>query len=91
MDFGHYDMSIPFEPSSIQILASANCAVASLSKKSDCISIGRALKAYFKRNYPNAYVRYDVVASTATSYARMMKVKLLICPPGTVKCLLPGK
>lgn len=91
MDFPYYDGAIPFPPSSIQIFASANCAVASIHKKSDCIEHGRALKAYFKSKYPTSYVRYDIVASTATSFARMMDAKTLICPPGTVMCLLPGK
>ncbi len=91
MDFSYYDAVIPFQPSSVQIFASANCAVASISKKSNCIEHGRALKSYFKQKFPTVYVRFDIVASTATSFARMMNAKLLVCPPGTVNCLLPGK
>jgi len=94
MDMGFYDSVIPADVTSIQIFASAKCSIASIHGTSDCIEHGRALKAYFKTNpvYINriTYVRYDIVASTATSYARMMNSKILICPPGTVDCLIPA-
>ena len=91
MDFGYYDRVLPESPTSIQILASSNCAVASIEGYSDCIEHGRSLKAYFISRLPSTtYVRYDIIASTATSFARMMKAKTLICPPGTVMCLFPG-
>ncbi len=91
MDMAYYDRVITVPPTSIQILASAKCAFSSIQRTSDCIEHGRALKAYLKARFPlPTYVRYDIVASTATSFARMMNVKTLICPPGTVMCLLPG-
>ena len=92
MDVKFYDSVIPLQTSSIQILASPNCAMAHANGKSDCIQYGRALKAHFKEAFGRiTYVRYDIVASTATSYSRMMNSKILICPPGTISCLLPGK
>lgn len=91
MDFSFYDSVIPPGTTSIQILASPNCAMAHANDQSNCIQYGRALKAHFKTNYAStAYTRYDIVASTATSFARMMNVKTLICPPGTISCLLPA-
>lgn len=90
MDFQYYNLAIPFTPTSIQIFASANCAAASIKKKSNCIEHGRALKAHFKQRFPTVYVRYDIVASTATSFARMMNVKILTCPPKTINCILPA-
>jgi hypothetical protein len=92
MDFEFYDnIIIPQKPKSIQIFASPNCALAAVNENSSCLNHGRALKHYFKIRYPRTYVRYDIVASTATSYARMMRAKILVCPPGTVLCLLPGE
>lgn len=92
MDMGFYDKVITERPTSVQIFASASCAIASVQRRSDCIEHGRSLKAYFKLRFPEStYVRYDIVASTATSFARMMSASKLICPPNTITCLLPGK
>mmetsp|Transcript_219 Transcript_219/g.322 ORF Transcript_219/g.322 Transcript_219/m.322 type:complete len:765 (-) Transcript_219:2068-4362(-) len=91
METAYYDRVITTTPTSIQIFASVSCAVASVQRTSDCIEHGRSLKAYFKRRFAKStYVRYDVVASTATSFSRMMSSSILICPPGTVMCLLPA-
>jgi len=94
MNFDIYDKIIPFNSTtSIQIFASAGCAKAYVQGNSDCIEHGRRLKRYFLQTRTpkyGTYVRYDVVGSSAASYARMIDARILICPPGTVMCLLPA-
>lgn len=89
MNYSVYDDVMPPELTSIQILASSNCALASVNGN-DCIEHGRRLKRYFLQTRPNTYIRYDVVGSSAASYTRMIKARILVCPPGTVLCLLPA-
>lgn len=90
MNYDVYDSVIPNGVVSIQIFASASCAVAYVEGRSDCIEHGRRLKRYFIQTRPDTYVRYDVVGSTAASYARMINARILVCPPGTVMCMLPA-
>mmetsp|Transcript_6167 Transcript_6167/g.9355 ORF Transcript_6167/g.9355 Transcript_6167/m.9355 type:complete len:576 (+) Transcript_6167:62-1789(+) len=93
MNFDVYDKLIPPAARSIQIFASANCAIASVEGRSNCIEHGRRLKKYFlqtRSRQHGTYVRYDVVGSSAASFSRMINSKILICPPGTVMCLLPA-
>ena len=93
MNFDVYDKLIPPAARSIQVFASANCAVAAVEGRSNCIEHGRIIKKYFlqtRSQQHGTYVRYDVVGSTAASFSRMINCKILICPPGTVMCLLPA-
>ena len=93
MNFEVYNKVIPPAARSIQVFASANCALAAVEGRSNCIEHGRRLKRYFlqtRTQQYGTYVRYDVVGSTAASYARMTNARILICPPGTVMCLLPA-
>uniref|UniRef100_A0A6U3VH73 Uncharacterized protein n=1 Tax=Ditylum brightwellii TaxID=49249 RepID=A0A6U3VH73_9STRA len=90
MHYSIYDKNIPDSATHLQILATASCAHASVTTGNTCIEHGRRVKRFMKLNRPNVYVRYDVVASTAASFARMIMVKTLICPPGTHSCLLPA-
>ena len=81
------------KPTSIQILISANCALSQINQQSNCVEHGRRLKRHFLQTLTltkGVYVRIDIVASTAASFSRMLHTKLLICPPGTVGCLLPA-
>ena len=94
MNYDVYDSVIPKEVKTIQIFASASCAVNYAEGGStDCIEHGRRLKRYFiqtRTQQHDTYVRYDVVGSTAASFSRMIKARILVCPPGTVMCLLPA-
>merc|ERR1719223_1812259 len=94
MNYDAYDSVIPKEVKTIQIFASASCAVNyAQGGNTDCIEHGRRLKRYFiqtRTQQHDTYVRYDVVGSTAASFSRMIKARILVCPPGTVMCLLPA-
>lgn len=88
-----YDANIPEEVSTIQIFVSASCARASVHHANNCVEHGRRIKRFFMQTrglYSGTYVRIDVVAATAASFTRMVNVKTLICPPGSVSCLLPA-
>jgi hypothetical protein len=90
MNYEVYDRVIPSGVTSIQIFASSSCAVDYVGGNTDCIQHGRKLKSYFVQSRPRTYVRYDVVGSTAASFTRMIQSRILVCPPGTVMCLLPA-
>ena len=90
MNYSVYDKVIPSGVTSIQIFASSSCGLDYVDAKTDCIEHGRRLKRYFKQTRPGTYVRYDVVGSTAASYTRMINARILVCPPGTIMCLLPA-
>lgn len=92
MNYEVYESVLPPLVTSVQIFASSACAIAYAEGRSDCIEHGRRLKKYFitSSSVTNAYVRYDIVASTAAMFARMIDSSVLICPPGTVICLLPA-
>ena len=92
MHYSVYDKYVPNYITHIQIFASASCAIAAVRSQNTCIEHGRRIKRFFVQNRANqgVYVRYDVIASTASAYARMIYVHKLICPPGSVSCLLPA-
>ena len=88
-----YDANIPEKVSTIQIFVSASCARASVHHANNCVEHGRRIKRFFMQTrglYEGTYVRIDVVAATAASFTRMVNVKTLVCPPGSVSCLLPA-
>jgi len=95
MNYGLYSDAIPFSTTSIQILATASCAhaAAPLDSTNSCIEHGRRLKRFFMqtRGLNDAvYVRYDVIASTASILARAAHAKTLVCSPGTITCIIPA-
>lgn len=93
MNYKVYDSIIPTGVKSIQIFASSSCGIDYVESKTDCIEHGRRLKRYFintRSSQYGTYVRYDVVGSTAASFSRMVNSRILICPPGTISCLLPA-
>jgi len=89
-----YDRVIPSDATSVQILLSSSCAISYIQGSSDCVEHGRRLKRHLiqTRTFSSigTYVRIDVVASSAAAYARMITANVLVCPPGTVNCLLPA-
>mmetsp|Transcript_48951 Transcript_48951/g.147459 ORF Transcript_48951/g.147459 Transcript_48951/m.147459 type:complete len:752 (-) Transcript_48951:62-2317(-) len=85
-----YDKYIPEYVTSIQVFASASCAHAAVHNRHTCIAHGGAVRRYLVSTRRNAKVRYDVVASTAASYARLIHCHKVICPPGSVGCMLPA-
>ena len=92
MNYNVYESVLPPLVTSVQIFATPDCAIAYTEGRSDCIEHGRRLKKYFKTSssITQAYIRLDIVASTAAMFARMIDSSVLICPPGTVICLLPA-
>lgn len=93
LHYSVYDENIPSAVTSIQIFLSSSCARASARGQSSCVEHGRRIKRYFIQTrgvVMQTYVRIDVVAATAASFSRMVAVKTLICPPGSVSCLLPA-
>lgn len=90
MNYSVYDTIIPSGVTSIQIFASSSCGLDYVERKTDCIEHGRRLKRYFIQTRPRTYVRYDVVGSSAASSTRMINARILVCPPGTIMCLLPA-
>ena len=86
-----YSKHIPEFVSSIHILLHPHCATVKL-KTHDymCVDHGRNLRRFLALLYPNSNVHLDIVSSTAATQSRMILAKTLICPPGTVGCLLPA-
>lgn len=85
-----YTSHIPPFVTSVHILAGSECARAHLENGEACVDHGRKLRHYLSVFYPQAHVRFDLVASSAAAYSRMVMAKMLMCPPGTVSCLLPA-
>lgn len=94
MKFELYAKHIPSSSQSISILANPLCA-----NVSSCSKHISGLKNYLSQAFPKKEINArflqenensPYVASSAASYSRMILSKYLICPPGTVNCLLPA-
>ena len=84
---------------SITVLSSPLCATAVLATGQECMPYAEELVAYFKTLYPaltttgfegSAGVQFQMAASSAGAFSRMILAKKLICPPATPTCLFPG-
>jgi hypothetical protein len=94
-----YPPFFPATVTSVTVLASPLCATAYLATGEVCSAYAQDLVEYFKTLYPNLHrtgfqghngVQYQMAASSAGSFSRMILAKKLICPPGTPTCLFPG-
>jgi len=89
--FQLYLQNISPQATHVSILSGPKCVNGKLGEKS-CIAYGEELEIYLKRHYNDAGVKvsFELVSSTAAAYARMILAHTLVCPPGTVSCLLPA-
>jgi len=94
-----YAPFFPAKVTSISVLSSPLCATAILATGQECLQYARDLVEYFKTIYPDLHhsgfhglqgIQYQMVASTAGAFSRMILAKKLICPPATPSCLFPG-
>ena len=94
-----YPKFFPDVVTSITVLSSPLCATAVLATGPECMSYAEELVAYFKTLYPgltktgfdgSAGVQFQMAASSAGAFSRMILAKKLICPPATPTCLFPG-
>jgi len=94
-----YVVYFPELVTSITVLSSPLCATAVLATAEKCLTYANDLVAYFKSIYPglktsgyegSAGIQFQMVASTAGAFSRMILTKKLICPPATPTCLFPG-
>ena len=94
-----YVVYFPELVTSITVLSSPLCATAVLATGEKCLTYANDLVAYFKSIYPglktsgyegSAGIQFQMVASTAGAFSRMILTKKLICPPATPTCLFPG-
>jgi len=98
LNFQLYLQYIPPTTSHVSILTDPTCVEENMGDM-PCIRYGLEfkdyLKSYFKStqgngNLPPPGVSFDIVSSTAALFSRMINSHLLICPPGTITCLLPA-
>jgi len=98
LNFQLYLQYIPPTTSHVSILTDPTCVEENMGDM-PCIRYGLEFKdyltSYFRStqgngNLPPPGVSFDIVSSTAALFSRMINSHLLICPPGTITCLLPA-
>lgn len=94
-----YQPFFPATVTSVTVLSSPLCATAYLATGELCLTYAEQLVEYFKTLYPNLHrtgfqghngIKFQMSASSAGSFSRMILAKKLICPPDTPTCLFPG-
>ena len=94
-----YPTYFPATVTSITVLTSPLCATALLATGQQCADYAESLVDYFKTLYPDLKrtgfhglrgIQYQMSASSAGSFSRMILAKKLICPPATPTCLFPA-
>jgi hypothetical protein len=95
-----YILDSGFTPTSITILVNPLCMTANLPTGQRCIQYADGIVNWFKsEDFPNigntGYggsdgIKVEISGSTAASASRMVRSKLLLCPPSTPACLLPA-
>ena len=92
--FWIYQQQIPLTATHISILARPDCVKGTLGtvdQAISCVQYGMELRQYLQGHYKDEVeVSFDLVSSTATSYSRMILSHTLVCPPGTISCLMPA-
>jgi len=81
-----YATYIPQSARSITVMVNSLCA----TKVTKCYRASEELKLFLDELYTDADVSLKIVSSTASAFSRMVTAKLLLCPPGTLSCLLPA-
>ena len=94
-----YAKFFPPVVTSITVLTSPLCATAVLATGQECMTYAEDLIAYFQAIYPNLKsngfegspgIQFQMAASSAGAFSRMILAKKLICPPATPTCLFPA-
>ena len=95
-----YILDSGITPTSITVLVNPLCMTANLPTGQRCIDYAHGIVHWFKSEaFPNigntGYggsdgVKVQISGSTAASASRMVRSKLLLCPPSTPACLLPA-
>jgi len=83
--FYFYTSHLPPLAKRVSIISSPTCVVSE-----NCYTYGFQLKKHLHENFHGMNVSFDLISSTATAYSRMIMAHILICPPGTITCLLPA-
>jgi len=101
LDAAH-SLPIPFyhfrshigEATHVSIISSPRCSESILGNI-NCLKYASDLQRYLQ-NYLNEIhfneieVSFDLVSSTAAAYSRMIQTHNLLCPPGSITCLIPA-
>ena len=95
MDPAIFNEYIPADKvTSISILSSPLCVTANLPTGKACMTYKEDLRAYFAGQYPDldaaGAITSKIVASSSGEWSRAMNAQNLMCPPGTMACLLPA-
>lgn len=94
-----YPNYFPADVTSITVLASNLCATAYLPTGQQCVTYAESLVSHFRTLYPTltntgfgglSGIRFQMTPSSAGSWSRMIRAKLLICPPTSPNCLIPA-
>ena len=94
-----YPNYFPASVTSITVLTSPLCATAYLRSGQKCSTYAEELVDYFKLQYNQltntgykglSGIKFQMAASTAGAFSRMILAKKLICPPHSMTCLFPA-
>ena len=81
---------IPKGANVISIIISPLCVDAVWENDQKCVDYAKAMQKDIQKLHPDAEVTFEVSTSTAAAVSRMVRVKVLVCPPGTTTCLIPA-
>jgi hypothetical protein len=94
-----YQSYFPAPVTSISILSTPLCATAILPNGQLCATYAQSLVTTYQDLYPGlqnngfdglAGIRFQMAASSAGLWSRMIRSKLLLCPPNSPNCLMPA-
>ena len=94
-----YPTYFPDTVTSITVLSNPLCATAYLPTGQLCSTYAEELVTYFQSQYSGLTttgyhgltgIRFQMVASSAGMWSRMIIAKRLVCPPTTPNCLFPA-
>jgi hypothetical protein len=94
-----YPTYFPPSVTSISVLASPLCATAYLPTGQLCTTYAQELVTYFQSVYTGLTttgfhglngIQFQMAASSAGLWSRMIRAKRLVCPPNSPNCLFPA-
>lgn len=92
--FQLYQQHIAQDVTHVSILSSPSCIDDTSGRAGgmECMKYSMELKQYLTNHYQarNVQVSFELIASTAAAYSRMILAHTLICPPGSTVCLIPA-
>jgi hypothetical protein len=92
--YKNYILASGTNPSSVCVLTSPLCRSANLASGEPCMEYAEELVTQLKSDFDSlidhAAIKFEVSCSTAGIMSRLIRSKVMLCPPGSPSCLIPA-